>query len=202
MQGFYTVETLCTQLNISRTRAVYLIHKLRELGLVKTSYVANRKRLYYISINNRQTSLSYTDLLNRNSPIKLASFEPYFVHGRTPSYEEVLIYALKQRNIRYIIASLSLFRKISNWSKLYHLAKKENLLLEVVVLYELSRRIVKKVKRMPLRFLNLVKKNIPKKPIFIVDKFSSNDYQDIERKWNVYIPLNASDLESYKGVFT
>ncbi|PIN90568.1 hypothetical protein COU60_01375 [Candidatus Pacearchaeota archaeon CG10_big_fil_rev_8_21_14_0_10_34_76] len=201
LEGFYTIETLEDRLKINRSKAIYVIHRLRKLGYVKTSYGAGKKRLYNISLRNKQKGISYTQWINGASPTAsyaiVASPNDYYVHDRTPSYEESLIYAIKQKDVRYLIASLILFRKISDWSLLYNLAKKENLVSEVVALYEVARRIVKKIKKMPKRFLNLAQKKKIKKFHYIVDHISSDDFKDIENKWKVYIPLNRADLEEY-----
>ena len=197
-KGVYTIEILCKRLNINRTRAIYIIYRLRKLGFVKTSYGQGKKRLYFISPSNKQKGISYTQKINAVSPIQLASSNPYYIHGRNPSYEETLIYAIKQKDIRYLIASLILFRKISNWSLLYKLAKKEGLINEVIALYEISRKVVKKVKKMPNRFINQAKRRKPKHFSYIIKPLSSDDFKDIEKKWNIYIPLNQTDLEVYK----
>jgi DNA-binding MarR family transcriptional regulator len=198
LEGFYNLETFAERLKIDKARAIYILYRLRQLGLVKTSYGNNKKRLYTISLRNKQKGITYTEIINKVSPIKLASTNQYYIHGRVPSYEETLIYALNQKDIRYLIASLSLFRKISNWSLLYKLAKKENLIVEIAALYEVSRKVVNKVRKMPLRFINQAKIRIPKKPKYIISPFSSNDFKIIEKKWKIYIPLNLSDLEDYK----
>ncbi len=204
LQGFYTLETLAARLKIDRVKAIYVVHRLRKLGFVKTSYGAGKKRLYNISMKNKQSGVSYTEKINEASKSVSASFalavpsDAYYVHGREPSYEEALIYALKQKDVRYIIASLVLFRKISDWCLLYRLAKKENLVREVAALYEIARRVVRKVRKMPKRFLHLAQKKKTKKFIHIVSNISSDDFKDIEKKWKVYIPLNRSDLEDYK----
>ncbi len=200
LQGFYTLETLADRLKIDKSKAIYVIHRLRKLGFVKTSYGAGKKRLYNVSLRNKQGGVSYTTKINEASPsasYAIVSSNPYYVHDRVPSYEETLIYAIKQRDVRYLIASLVLFRKISDWSLLYALAKKENLAREVVALYETARRIVKKVKRMPKRFLNLAQKKKTSQFHYIVDHLSSDDFKDIEKKWKIYIPLNRADLEEY-----
>ncbi|PIN88466.1 hypothetical protein COU61_04800 [Candidatus Pacearchaeota archaeon CG10_big_fil_rev_8_21_14_0_10_35_13] len=119
------------------------------------------------------------------------------MYGRIPSYEETLIHAIKQRDVRYLIASLILFRKITNWSLLYKLAKKENLVKEIAALYEVARRTIRKVRRIPKRFLHLAQKNKTKKFSYIINHLSSDDYKDIEKKWKVHIPLNHEDLEEY-----
>ena len=200
IQGIYTLESLANRLKIDRLKAIYVIHRLRKLGFVKTNYGARKKRIYYVSLRNKQKGISYTEKINEVSPsasYAIVSSDPYYIHGREPTYEEALMYAIKQRDIRYIIASLALFRKISDWSLLYRLAKKENLIREVVALYEIARKVVRKVRRMPRRFLNLAKKGKTNNFRYIIDRFSSDDFEDIEKRWKVYIPLNRADLEEY-----
>jgi len=200
LQGIYTLETFADRLRIDRTRAVYVIYRLRKLGFVKTAYGAGKRRIYEISLKNKQKGISYTEKLNEALPspaIKVADSNPYYVHGRIPSYEDVLIYALKQRDVRYLIASLVLFRKISDWSLLYRLAKKENLVIEIAALYEIARKVVRKVKKMPKRFLHLAQKVRTKHFSYILDGLSSQDFKNIEKKWKIYIPLNHADLEEY-----
>jgi hypothetical protein len=162
LQGIYTLETLANRLKIDRSKAIYVIHRLRKLGYVKTSYESGKKRLYNISLKNKQKGISYTQWINSSLPTAsyaiVASPNDYYIHDRKPSYEESLIYAIKQRDVRYLIASLILFRKITDWKLLYRLAKKDNLVSEVIALYEVARKIVKKIKRMPKRFLTLGKK--------------------------------------------
>jgi len=200
LQGIYTLETFADRLKIDRSKAIYIIHRLRKLGFVKTSYGAGKKRLYNLSLRNKQKGVSYTAKINealQNPAIKIASFNSYYVHDRIPSYEEALIYAIKQRDVRYIIASLALFRKISDWTLLYRLAKKEDLIREVAALYEIARRVVRKVRRMPKRFLHLARKRKTDKFHYIVDCISSDDFKEIEKRWKIYIPLNRADLEEY-----
>jgi len=196
LQGIYTIKTLSERLKVDRAKAIYIIYRLRKLGCIKTSYGNGKRRIYSISFRNKQKGISYTEKINEVSPLQLASSNPHYIHGRDIKYEEAIIYAIKQRDIRYLIGSIALFRKVKDWSLLYHLAKKENLVREVAALYELSRRFVRKVRRMPKRFLNLARKE--RHPTFIINKYSSDDFKDLEKKWKVYIPLNASDLEDYK----
>ena len=201
LQGFYNLEDFADRLKVDKPKAIYVIHRLRKLGFVKTIYGSKNKRLYNISLRNKQKGVSYTDKINEatsNPGIQIMSSNPYYVYGRVISYEEALIYAIKQKDIRYIIASLALFRKIKDWSLLYKLAKKENLTKEVVALYEISRKVIKKVRRMPKRFLNLTKKKKLNNFNYIVKGISSDDFKETERKWKIYIPLNYSDLEEYK----
>ena len=157
--------------------------------------------MYHISLRNKKKGVSYTEKINKalkNPALKVTSFDPYYVYDRVPSYEEALVYAIKQRDVRYVLASLVLFRRISNWSHLYKLAKKEGLVREVAALYEIARKAVRKVRRMPKRFMNLARKKNKERFHYIVEHVSSNDFKDIEKKWRIYIPLNFSDLEEYK----
>ena len=203
LEGFYTVETLAERLKTKKSKAIYVIHRLRKLGYVKTSYEAGKKRLYNISLKNKQKGISYTDKINEASKNVSASYalvipkDAYYIHNREPTYEEALIYAIKIKDVRYLIASLVLFRKISNWSLLYALAKKEDLVLELATLYEIARKVVRKVRKMPKRFLHLAQKRKVRGFRYIVDHLSSKDFTTIEKKWRVYIPLNLSDLEEY-----
>lgn len=196
MEGVYTIETLCNKLNVNRKKAIYIIHRLRKLGLVRTSYGEGKRRIYFISRQNKQNRESYTEKINEVSPIQIASSNPYYIHGRKPTFEEALIYALKQKDIRYTLASLALFRKIKDWSLLYRIAKKERLLRKTVALYEVARKYISKVRKMPKRFLNLAKKE-KKYTNYIVKPYSSKDFNQIERKWKVYLPFNNIDLEDY-----
>ena len=43
LYGLYTLETLAERLKINKVKAVYVIHRLRKLGLVKTIYGAGNK---------------------------------------------------------------------------------------------------------------------------------------------------------------
>jgi len=91
LQGYNTVGTLMERLKISRPRAIYLIHILRKLDYVRTSYGAEKKRLYYISVHNRQKGISYTQKINSASPSPAYSLtqpeNAYYVYGRELSYE-------------------------------------------------------------------------------------------------------------------
>lgn len=201
LEGIYTLETLSQKLKISKIKAIYVIHCLRKLGCVKTGYGSGKIRVYRISLKNKQKGISYTEIINKAAPsagLRLGESKPYYIHGRIPGFEETLIYALKQRDIRHIIALLALYRKVRDWSLLYRLAKKENMLRETGALYDVARKAVRKVRRMPKRFRNLALPKKGEKFKFVVHGISSDDFKELEKKWKVYIPLNRADLEEYK----
>ena len=204
LRGIYTLETFAEKLRIDKTRAIYILHRLRKLGFVKTTYGAGKKRIYTISLKNK--SKAKTPVQKINESVKKISFSyalaepsnPNYIHGREPTYEESLIYAIKQKDTRYLIAALPLFRKITDWNLLYRMAKKENLLQEVAALYEVAKKTVRKIRRMPKSFINRTIKKTAKFK-YIIEPLSSDDFKDIEKKWKVFIPLNLSDLEEYSN---
>ncbi len=196
--GFQTILSVKKILGVDTQRAIYYIYKLRKKGYVKTHYESDKKRVYYISPNNSFGGTNYIEIINKYSPIKLASSQVYQIYGRELSIEETLIYAIKKREVRYIIALLVLFKKIKNWPELYKLAKKEGIVRELAALYEVSKLFVKKVRKIPKKYLNLAKPKKSDSYLYIIEGYRSSDFKEIEKKWKVYIPLNRADLEDYR----
>lgn len=199
LNGIYTLELVKSKLNVDSKKAIYLISRLRKKGYVKTRQNPDNKRVYYISKKVARPSYSFIDILNENSPQKLNYYDDYIVHNKKPTLEEVLLYAIKSKDIRKIISCIGLFKKINNWPLLYNLSKKENLQRQVGALYDVARTILK-TRKMTKRFRNL---SLPKKTDkfeHIKDKYNSKHYQEIEKKWKVYIPLNIADLEDYRNI--
>ncbi|MBU4124042.1 MAG: hypothetical protein KKI14_01055, partial [Nanoarchaeota archaeon] len=176
---------------------VYYVYCLRKKGYVKTKRLSNNRRVYNISPENRLNGISYYDIINKNSPIKISIPEIYKIYGKEPSLEETLIYAVKTKNLRTILASLALFKKIDNWSELYQLSKQNHLERQVGALYDLSRKIMR-TRKMTKTFRNFA---IPKKDSafdYIIPSLKSKDFTEIEKKWKIYLPFNWQDLEDYK----
>ena len=123
LSGIQTIESVMDALKTNKGKAVYYIHRLRKQGYIKTKRLSNNKRVYKISIENKLGGKSYYDIINEHSPIKIATPIMYKIYGKEPALEETLVYAIKTRSLRTILASLALFRKINNWSLLYALAK-------------------------------------------------------------------------------
>ena len=200
IEGTRTLDDVQEKLKIDRSKAIYLLHRLRRLGYIRTKYLPNKKRIYSISSLNRQSGVGYLEAFNENMPnasLRIGGNDDYFVYGRKLKAEDELIYALKKHTIRYVISSLFLFRKIEDWSRLYRLAKKENLTRQISALYDVARIFVRKVRKMPKRFRRLTTPRKNEKYIFIVKGFSSDDFKYIEKRWKVYIPLNRADLGEY-----
>lgn len=197
LTGTHTIDSITNLLKINRNKAIYYIHRLRKQGYVKTKKNAEGKRIYYISLENKLKGKSYIDIINENSPINLYSSADFKIYGKSPSLEDALIYSLKSKDFRTILASLALFKRITKWKELYGDAKINSLKRPICALYELSKRFMK-VRKMPKLFL---KNSLPGKNdkfLYIIDGLRSTDFKDIEKKWKVYIPFSISDLEGYK----
>ncbi len=198
VKGIHTIESVKRTLNVDLVKAIYYIHRLRKMGYVKTRYTPEKKRVYYISFDNKLGGKSYIDVINEYAPLKLVQSDVYKIYGREITVEEAIIYAIKQKRVRFIIACLSLFKKIKNWSALYKLAKNEDCVREVAALYDVARLYIPKIPRMPERFRNLAKPKKTDKYKYIIKRFDSKHFKELEKKWKVYIPLNKGDLEEYR----
>lgn len=195
IRGIQTIKSVMILLSVNKNKAVYYVHRLRKAGYVKTKGASNKTRVYYISADNRLKAESFYDIINRHSPVKVAPLEETKVYGKKLSEEEALIFALKSGSIRVIIASLALFRHIKNWALVNKLAER-GAKRQVCALYDVAKTIMR-VRRMPERFKKGALPRKGDKYIGIIQNFNSNDFQDIENKWKVHIPLNKADLEDY-----
>lgn len=196
LEGVQTIKSIMSILEIDRDKAIYYIHRLRKKEYVKTTTTSDKTRIYHISFENKLKGINYYDIINKYSPVKITR-NIYNVYDKKPTYEETLIFALKTKSFRTILASLSLFKKIEDWSQLYHLAKKNNIERQVGALYDLSRKLMR-TRRMTKIFRNNA---LPKKKYtyqFIIEGLKSKDFKKIEKEWKIYIPFNIKDLEDYK----
>lgn len=198
LEGVQTIKSVMSILDIDKEKAIYHIHRLREEGYVKTKKLSDNTRVYNISFENRLGGVSYYDIINENSPVKISTPKVYRVYGKRALIEEALIYAIKTKSLRTILAALSLFKKIEDWTTLYKLAKKNHIERQVGALYDLSRKVIKKVQRMPKRFRTnaLPKEEYPFE--YMIKGLKSKDFKDIEKTWKIYLPFNKKDLEDYK----
>lgn len=196
LEGVQTIGSIMSVMGVNRARAIYLVHRLRNGGYVRTRMGPGRKRVYDISFGNKLGGTSYYEIINRHSPIKLLEPETYKIYGREVSLEETLVFAIKSRKIRLILASLALFKSINNWSLLYRLVKANNAGRKAGALYDLSKKIMR-VRRMDGRISRLLMPSKGQKYEYIVEGLGSKDFRKIEDKWKVYIPFNMADLEDY-----
>ncbi|MBR9699922.1 hypothetical protein GOV09_05685 [Candidatus Woesearchaeota archaeon] len=163
---------------------------------MKTTYLRNKTRVYHISPEIRLGGTTYEEALNAHSPIKVATTTDYRIFGKKLMSEDVLIYTIQSQSVRKITAALALFRKISDWSYLYRLAKCHSLEREVGALYDVSRMIMR-TRRMPKRFRNHALPKRYSRFSDIVPKLRSKHFRNIEETWKVHLPFNKQDLEAY-----
>ncbi len=197
LEGIQTIESVMDTLNADKNKAIYYVYRLRKEGYVKTKKQSNNRRVYNISFENKLGGKSYYEIINQHSPIKIATPVVYKIYGKEPSLEETLIYAIKTKSLRTILASLALFKKINNWAELYDLAKKNHIGRQVGALYDLARRIMK-VRRMAPKFRNSA---LPKEEYrfeYVIPELKSKDFIEIEKIWKIYLPFNKKDLEEYE----
>ncbi len=197
LAGIQTIESVMDILKADKRMAIYYLHALRKEGYVKTRRQSNNRRVYNISLDNKLGGKSYYEIINQHSPIKISTPIIHKIYGREPSLEETLIYAIKTKSLRTILASLALFKKISHWAELYRLAKENHIERQVGALYDLARQIMK-VRRMANKFRS---STLPKKEHkfeYVVPGLETRDFTKIEKVWKIYLPFNKNDLEEYR----
>ena len=197
LEGVQTIDSASSILKTNKGKTIYYLFRLRKEGYVKTKRLSNNKRVYNISFENKLKGTSYFEIINKYSPVKIATPITYKIYGKDPSLEETLVYAIKMGSLRTILASLALFKKITNWSELYQLAKKNRIERQVGALYDLAKKIMK-VRRMPDRFRNNALPNKKYNFEYTIPGLISKDFKDIEETWKIYLPFNKNDLSDYK----
>ena len=200
LEGLQTVSTISKTLNINKRTAINYISLLRNNGYVKETRYGSRKiRMYKINLLKEKNigNPGFYEILDKNSKVKIYSpYEKDKIYDKELGVEEVIVRAIKIKKFRIILASLGLFSKIKDWTKLGDSANKEKIGRKVGALYDVARTIIK-VRKMNKRTKNkLLKSKIGNK--FIVPSIKSKDLKDIENKWSVYLPFNKADLARYK----
>lgn len=197
LEGFQTVDTISKELNIKKSTAINIAHKLRKEGYLE-NWKGSRKRFYHVAPKRKIKigNPGFYEILDKYSRIKLVTPYEHRIIGKRLTVEEVLIRAIKTKNIRIIITSLELFNHIKDWKLLSKLAREEKLGRFVGALYDAARTIIK-VRKMDKRIRNkLLKGKVRKKHLLLNVK--SKDLKEIERRWRVYLPINKADLMMYK----
>lgn len=149
----YTLEKFAEENNLTKQSALNKLTKLKNNGFVKVSGGGAQKRIYTVSNKRLRNTNGFFNILNKYSPEKI---NPYFEHYVFGNYtvEKAIIDGLKlKQNIRLRKATYYLFNHVKNWKRLFDLAKKHNLVSEVLKLYYEARKNVK-VKRIPKRYEN------------------------------------------------
>lgn len=190
LDGLHTVETVMDQLHLTKQSTINLLSRLKKEGYVTIwSGKGRKKRIYKITtIKQRPRLPGMWDIINTYSP----NFQPrpwydHQVHGPYGP-EEALIDALQTQSFRIILASLRLFAHITNWPKLYRLAKEKDCWQKVGALYDVARLFLR-VRKMPEKYQEL-------KPQRWVQfsQLRKLNFPAIARRWKVYIPFNTYDV--------
>lgn len=188
LEGLHTVETVAEALGIKKQSALNLLTKLKREGYVIVQGAGRIKRFYKISpLKQHPRYPGMFDIINKYSPMKIQPWYDHQVHGPYGP-EEALIDALQTKSFRLILASLCLFNHITDWPRLYHLAKEKNCWQKVGALYAVA-RLFFRVKKMPA----LYQKYKPVKWLAITQLQKIN-FPEIAQRWKVYIPFNQNDL--------
>lgn len=198
LQGLHTVSTMSKNLGVKKRTAVNFAWKLRKNGYLTSTGGGGNIKFYRISPIKFKKIGGYSlyGLVNKYSRIKLNTTEEYIIHSKKePTVEEILVRAIAFGEFRLMLASLDLFNKIKNWSRLKEFAEDYRIGRNVGALYDVARKFIK-VRRMDERTRKALLKSNGKK--FLFYRVKSKNFQDIEKKWNVFIPLNKQDMEIYK----
>ncbi|MEK6951760.1 MAG: HTH domain-containing protein [Nanoarchaeota archaeon] len=200
LEGLQTVSTIAKKLGITKRTAVNYVSKLRKEGFLK-NYMGGRKTRFYVIDPLKRKETGYPgiyEIINKNSRIGLVTRVKYRVHGKPLSIEEVIVEAIKTNDYRVILASLDLFRKVKDWSKLKDLAIKNKIGRKIGALYDVARKFIR-VRRMDLRTRTaLLNSKINNRYIIQNLRGELEHFKDIEVTWRVYIPFNKNDLMRYK----
>lgn len=206
LEGFQTIKTISKELNLTKNSALNLVSKLKKEGFVTTQGGGKQVRLYKVTTKKQlKRKEGMYDIINKYSKnMQLAEPYDHQVHG-IYEVEDALIDAIKTESFRTILASLNLFKHITNWPKLYKLAKENDCWQKVGALHDVAKTIFR-VRKMPKKYQpekfteensqNLLKNKFPKRVFLIKNYEKKNElFEKIEEKWNVGIPFKKLDIQ-------
>ena len=192
-EGLHTAESFAEELGISRQTAINYLHAMRREGMVSTERGARGRRLYSISpLRLREFGFpGLAETISADSPLKLSSpVRERSDHKITT--EEAIAGAAASGDFRMVLASLPLFKKVSDWWGLYRFSRKLGVARQVGALYSLS-RLLFRVKSADRRVLALMKK-ARTKDNFVIKGMKSRDFAELEKEWSISLPFSRSDL--------
>jgi len=190
LEGLHTIETVAKELNLSKQSAINLLSKLKKMEHVTVIGGGKQKRIYKITMRKqRKRQPGMFDIINKYSPMKLNPWYDHQVHGEYGP-EEALVDAIQTRSFRVILASLRLYSHIKDWRKLFRIAKEEDVMQEVMALYELARMYFR-VRKLPYPKIRVFKRK------YLVRDYVTyeEDFKPITKKWKAYIPFRKKDLD-------
>lgn len=154
--GTHTIESVAKELGIKKTSAINVISKLKKEGKVSVSGGGRQKRIYKISATPQIKTNGFYDLVNKYSKEKLVPSFKHVVHGKY-TVEQAIIDGIKIGDARTMEATTYLFKRITNWKRLFNLAKKNKIEAQLYDLYSKARKTIK-CRTMPRRYSKM--KNI------------------------------------------
>lgn len=189
LEGLHTVETAAKTLGITRQGALNLLCRLKKEQHVTVSGGGRRIRLYKITIRKQLPRVpGMFDIINKYSPhMKLNPWYDHQVHGRYGP-EEALIDAIQTESFRVILASLHLFKHITDWPRLYRMAKEKDCWQKVGALYDVA-RLFMHVRRMGTACMRIITKKW-----VALTQLRKKNFPEIAERWKVYIPFNRRDM--------
>ena len=194
IEGLQTVETITEKLKIKRQSAINLVSRLRKQGYATTRGGGKKIRLYRITqTKQRKREIGMFDILNRyNQNFQLREWYDHQVHGKY-TVEDAIVDAIQTGSFRAILATLRLFNHVTDWPRLYRLAREKRIWQKVGALYDTS-RLYFKARKMPKKYNNPNSKNWKQ----LTQLKDRNNFPDIQKKWHVYMPFNEKDILSAK----
>lgn len=197
LEGLQTVETVMSELHLTRQSAINFLSKLRKEQHCTVRGGGRRKRLYSITMRKqlpRQPGM--WDILNKYNPnFQLNPWYDHQVHGKY-TVEDVIVDAIEKKSFRICLATLRLFNHVKNWPYLYRKAKQHDCWQQVGALYDVA-RMVMKVRKMPEKYFfgKYSKKYLLDKK----DTTKEERFFPIQRRWKVPIPFRWGDFLKLTG---
>lgn len=193
--GTHSAESAAKTLQVSKSYALVILSRLKKQGYIKAS--GSPRRYTITTTKQRKRHPGVYDVLNKYNPIhvQVQSSTDHQVHTEY-TVEDAIVEAHKRQSIRLLRATLRAYNGVTDWKKLYDLAKKQNVWPQVAAMYDLARKYVR-VRKMPQRYQNTAKKRQTTqiKERTKVTKWSGGHaFPEIESKWGVTLPFNENDL--------
>lgn len=190
LEGLHTLDTASAQLGMTRGSTLNVLSKLKKEGYVTVQGGRQQVRFYKVTTRKQLPRVpGMFDLLNKYNPnFKLNEWYDHQVHG-TYTVEDAIVDAVTTKSFRALLATLRLFNHVTEWSRLYRLAKEKGVWQQVGALYDVARQTFR-VRRMPRTYG-------PPKDAQVIPLGrlkDRNNYPAIQEKWNVLIPFNKHDV--------
>lgn len=148
--GKYTVELFAEKQNLTRQSALNKLSGLKKQRLVSVSGGGRQKRIYTVYKKPKNPENGFFSIVNKYSPIKLNPKFEHYVYGRY-TIEHAIIDGLAFEDIRTKRAVSHLFRHISDWKRLFDLAKQRNLVDKLYKQYKYAKTMTK-CRTMPKKY--------------------------------------------------